>query len=86
MSEERDPLLAERETTHGSFADNAKISQQIKSVMRSAGYLNFHPVYIEALDMVALKLARILSGQPDIKEHWLDLGGYAKLGEERASK
>jgi hypothetical protein len=37
---------------------------------------------IEALDMIALKLSRILSGQANFKDHWDDIAGYAKLGAE----
>jgi hypothetical protein len=40
------------------------------------------PVHREALDMIALKLSRILSGQANFKDHWDDIAGYAKLGSE----
>jgi hypothetical protein len=33
----------------------------------------------EALDYIAGKLARILSGQPGYADHWDDIAGYAKL-------
>ena len=34
----------------------------------------------ESLEMIALKIARILSGNPDYSDHWDDVIGYAKLG------
>jgi hypothetical protein len=33
----------------------------------------------EALDGIAVKLARILSGDPYHRDHWLDLAGYIDL-------
>lgn len=78
---DRDPLLQEREKTHGSFADNAKHSQAMKHIfaMYSGGMCEVHR---EALDMIALKLSRILSGQANYKDHWDDIAGYAKLASE----
>jgi hypothetical protein len=34
----------------------------------------------EALEMIAGKIARILSGNPDFADHWDDVIGYAQLG------
>ena len=80
---DRDPLLQERQKTHGSFADNARYSQQIKDVYREALKIRTMDVaQLEAIDMIALKLSRILSGQANFKDHWDDIAGYAKLGSE----
>ena len=87
MAEDRDPLLQEREKTHGSFKDNAMISQRIKDVYRRYGkYPIENPIYCEALDMITLKLSRILSGQAYFKDHWDDIAGYAKLASEECDK
>jgi hypothetical protein len=32
--------------------------------------------------MIAVKLARILCGDPDFHDHWQDVIGYAKLTEK----
>lgn len=83
MAEPRDPLLQERVKTHGSFVHNANISQAIKTIMhRPFNAYVMSDVHREALDMIALKLSRILSGQANFKDHWADIAGYAKLGEE----
>lgn len=81
---ERDPLLQERQKTHGDFAMNARISQELKEIMATRGLpLNgMQAAHREALDMIALKLSRILSGQANFKDHWDDIAGYAKLGSE----
>jgi len=80
----RPPLLIERGKTHGSFEDNAIISQSIKRMLRAApGWEGLTDIEREAMDMIALKFSRILSGKSLSKEHWEDVVGYAKLIEER---
>lgn len=78
----RDPLLNERAKTHGSFEMNARISQDIKKLFHDYGSGSLGPIQREALDMIALKLSRILSGYQLYKDHWDDIAGYAKLGSE----
>jgi len=79
---DRDPLLQEREKTHGSFQRNAEISIKLKLLFNDFGADRFKYVHQEALGMIALKLSRILSGQANFKDHWDDIAGYAKLGSE----
>lgn len=79
----RDALLQEREKTHGSFKQNALISQCLKQTFQQDGhYKDLCNEHAEALDMIALKLSRILSGQANFKDHWDDIAGYAKLASE----
>lgn len=78
----REAILVKRQSTHGDFAKNAQVSQDIKTILRAAGYHQLDPVHIEALDMIALKISRIVSGKADVADHWADIAGYAKLGEE----
>ena len=76
-------ILSEREKTHGSFADVAAMSQQIKVAMSmSKNWLVLNVAQREALEYIAMKIARILSGDRNFRDHWEDIGGYAKLGEE----
>lgn len=73
-------LLNERQTTHGSFTDNAKHGQMLRQHFReSPGWLTMTIVQQEALDMIACKLSRILSGQAAFEDHWRDIAGYATL-------
>ena len=79
----RDPLLVEREKTHGSFEHTAAIAASIKTVFDSHGYrgkLNMRQQ--EVVDLIATKLGRIIAGDNLCKEHYLDIAGYAKLGSE----
>ena len=70
-------VLEERAKTHGHFCDVARSAQVIKSEINRADHLDF--TQIEALDMIATKIARILHGNPNEPDHWLDIEGYARL-------
>lgn len=72
-------LLDERAKTHGDFRRTAYIAAGIKDVMRGAGWEAVGTDKQEALDMIASKIGRILSGDPGCKEHWDDIAGYAQL-------
>lgn len=54
------------------------VSQQIKQAMRgSRNWYRLTAGHKEALEMVAHKIARVLSGaDPHDLEHWLDVAGY----------
>lgn len=82
----RPQILQDREHTHGDFSENAKVAQELKGVMRAAGYLALDPVHIEALDMIVFKMSRIITGKAKVADHWKDIAGYAKLGEEICPK
>lgn len=74
--------LAERNSTHGSFTDNARIAQQLREVFRDGRWDELRNEHKEALDHIAGKISRILSGNPDHKDHWHDIAGYATLAEQ----
>lgn len=77
-------LLAVRGTTHGSFTDNARISQAIKNIVRDTpGWPNMTDRQREALDYFASKICRICSGHADYADHWDDIAGYAILGRDK---
>ena len=74
-------LLNTREKTHGNYRDNANLSQAIKDVLRSGkNWERLSDGQKEALEMISVKLARLLSGDKDFRDHWDDIEGYAKLG------
>lgn len=77
-------LLAAREGTHGSFADNARVSQALKRILRAEpGWELLTDVERESMDMIALKFSRIVSGKSLELQHWEDVVGYGKLAEEQ---
>lgn len=74
--------LEDRKKTHGDFTVHAEIAQSLKEITGSYdGELNH--VQREAVDMILHKIARILAGNPNEKDHWHDIAGYAKLVEDR---
>ena len=71
-------VLNEREKTHGDFAKVAEIATTLKRLFRkSKGQMSV--TQTEALDLIATKLARIACGDPDVRDHWEDIAGYAQL-------
>lgn len=82
-----DALLTERGTTHGKFEDNARYGQMLRHQFRqSKGWENATHVQREALDYIAGKLSRILSGQPGHADHFRDIAGYAELAARECEK
>lgn len=74
-------ITQERNVTHGTFKDNAACSQGIKATMKAfPGWDNLPLEQREALEMIALKISRIVSGKGEYKDHWDDIEGYARLG------
>lgn len=77
-------VLAERGKRYGSFMSNARISQHTKMVFwAQEHYMNLAPDQQEALEMIAHKIARILNGDPNYVDNWVDIAGYAKLVSDR---
>lgn len=74
--------LKERRSEHGDFTDHARIAQRLKTVLKME-QLQLSDIQNEALDMILHKIARIAAGNPNHKDHWHDIAGYAKLVEER---
>jgi hypothetical protein len=75
-----DETLAERGSRYGKFKDHARISQEIKKVMqKTEGWEKLGDNGREALEMIAHKIARILNGDPNYADSWVDIAGYAKL-------
>lgn len=79
--------LAQRQHTHGEFADNADIMQTLKDAVRARpGWGRLDATKREALDMILHKVGRIVTGNPEEPDHWLDVQGYAKLAYDRLKK
>lgn len=73
-------LLGERQKSHGSYSEVSSICQAIKRTMRmSSGWDHLTNEQAEALEMIAMKVARILSGNNSFADHWEDIEGYARL-------
>ena len=75
-----DQILKERGSRYGVFADHARYTQLLKGVLASGpGYKICTHSQKEALDMIAHKLGRIINGDPNYADSWVDIAGYAQL-------
>lgn len=76
-----DAILKERGLRYGEFSGHAEITQSLKRVMKATpnwdGLTDYQK---ESLEMVVHKIGRILNGDPNYKDSWDDIAGYAKLG------
>ncbi len=73
-------LIAARQQTHGDFKSTAWVAQTLRDVFRhELGWERLSIVKREVLDCIAIKLARILSGDASCEDHYLDIIGYAEL-------
>lgn len=76
--------LAERGDRYGVFTSHAYISQNLKAVMAVTQKWDFlEDDQREALEMIAHKIGRILNGDPNYDDSWIDIAGYAKLVADR---
>ena len=75
--------LDERHVSHGEYTNDAGAAIAILDTFDDFGAANLDPVKRHALYMIAFKIARIVSGNPDHKDHWHDIAGYATLAEDR---
>lgn len=78
--------LAERGRRYGDFAEHAELAQALSNILRRAhGWGRLTPVKRQALTVIMDKIARILSGDPEYRDNWHDIQGYAKLAEDRCA-
>ena len=84
--DEVDATLDARAVDYGKFIEGAEVIQMLKRVVQNA--LNNRDKTLahdqaEAMDMIIHKIGRIVNGNPDVVDHWLDIAGYAKLVADR---
>jgi hypothetical protein len=79
-----DDTLNARDIRYGAFYDNAHIAQNIKFVLRmSPNWSKLEPDQKEALEQICSKVGRMMTGDFNYVDSWHDIGGYAKLVENR---
>lgn len=79
-------ILDERGSRYGPFVTHAAITQQLKEVTNK--HLHHRGKVLasdqqEALEMIFHKIGRIINGDPDYADSWVDIAGYAKLVADR---
>jgi hypothetical protein len=80
--------LTERGSRYGKFTGHAKITQDLKEIMymTTNWSKSLAPDQKEALEMIAHKIGRILNGDCNYDDSWVDIAGYAKLVADRLTK
>jgi hypothetical protein len=72
-------IISERAKTHGDWDTQSQLSQDLKRrIWREDANLTLQQQ--EALEMICVKIARIVCGDANHKDSWLDISGYAHLG------
>jgi hypothetical protein len=78
--------LDERGRRYGTFTGHAEITQKLKTVIADGLQKRckvLAPDQQEAMDMIVHKIGRIINGDPDYDDSWVDIAGYAKLVADR---
>lgn len=79
-------VLEQRGGRYGRFDAHAEVTQTLKAVFRARMGEKWDRLaddQKEALEMIAHKLGRIINGDPDYADSWVDIAGYAKLVADR---
>ena len=81
-----DETLDNRAQDYGKFIQGAEIMQMLKRIVHN--YIEARGTKLafdqrEAIDMIIHKLGRIINGNPDKVDSWVDIAGYAKLVADR---
>jgi len=81
-----DKVLDTRAEQYGSFMQSADTVIRIKGIMHNAvarNEVHLYPDQLQALDMIATKISRIVNGNPNHADSWTDIAGYATLVADR---
>ena len=84
-------ITAKRGSVYGPFLHNALVAQAIKAAIRNIPdpdneglrWENLPLDVREGLDLIALKMSRIVTGDALYIDNWDDIGGYAKIVADR---
>ena len=86
METDVDQVLDSRAKDYGKFIEGAEIMQMLKRLVHNYIENRQTPLAFdqrEAIDMIIHKLGRIINGNPDKVDHWVDIAGYATLVADR---
>jgi hypothetical protein len=78
--------LDARAENYGKFKDGAALMQALKRTLAAHAAKHdktFADDQWEALEMIVHKIGRIVNGNPDVVDHWVDIAGYATLVADR---
>ena len=82
-------LTQERNSTHGDWDIQSVNAQELKATLQDCCVRSgkvLPPHQREALEMIMVKVSRIVSGDNLAEEHWDDIEGYSYLGKHHHNK
>lgn len=80
-------IISTRQPTHGDYSSTSAIAQMLKADMsHQSSWSSLPENQRESLEMIATKIARILSGDADLRDHWDGIAGYAKLSADLCTR
>lgn len=80
MSDPAQEVVKSRENSHGNYVAQAMTAQALKDVLRKHPRWSYLvPAQQESLEMIMMKISRILHGNSAEPDHWLDISGYSML-------
>jgi hypothetical protein len=79
-------MLADRGSRYGNYLEQTTISGELRRCMdfwvKEKSTKLAHD-QADSLVMIAVKISRIINGDPDYADNWRDIAGYATLVAER---
>ena len=80
MTQTIDEVLNERASRYGTFKDHSFISQSLQEVLWESPNWQEMPLDSrQALVVICDKMARMLNGDPEYDDNWVDIIGYSTL-------
>lgn len=79
-------ILTQRGQRYGKFEDTARVIVQLKQAYTARiaeRGITLADDQLEALDMICHKIGRIVNGDPNYADSWVDIAGYAQLVADR---
>lgn len=79
MSTELEQTIAQRRGRYGPLIESGEVAMKLEDYLRSLpGWERLAYDQREALAMVMHKISRIMCGDPDYDDSWIDIAGYAQ--------
>jgi len=75
--------IKDRHEKYGEFSDYAEIAESLNRFIADPIMPN---VQAAALRLIFVKIARVLTGDPNLVDNWHDIAGYALLVEKELTK
>lgn len=79
-------ILKERGSRYGNYLEQTEISNALLHVIDEALRKRMKVLQCDqadALNMIAVKISRIINGDPDYADNWRDIAGYSTLVANR---